>query len=87
MIKSSAYRTRFTFVGVVEPIVHFAQPVGGMVGEQLLYLIQAIFARIGEIMPPWGVPASVETAHPEIQMAFRNCFKIDLSMGMLSISH
>ena len=48
----------------------------------------AIFARIGDITPPCGVPSSVGNSSPlKINPALRNCFRTDLSIRIFSTSH
>ena len=42
-----------------------------------------VFARIGEIIPPCGVPLSVGKSFPSnMKPALRNCERIETSMGM-----
>ncbi len=49
---------------------------------------RAMFASIGLMMPPWGVPSSVSCHSPcSMNPARRNCASTFLSMGTLASSH
>ncbi len=83
--KSSAYLTKFTLCGLYR-VLSISPFLPTWYTDEIANSIPSsvIFASIGEIIPPWGVPAMVGfRCRLYTNPALRNCFRVDLSIGIL----
>ena len=88
-MKSSAYLMKFTlcFLCSRDDILPF-RLVSKFSASIFCIPSSAMFANIGDMTPPCGVPSSLGYSSPSYTYPhLRNCFRTDLSIGIFSISH
>ena len=87
-MKSSAYRTRLTLLAFFFCTSIFPRLfLWKRLARSSCIPSSVIFARIGDITPPCGVPSSVENNSSwKTNPALRNCLSTDWSMGICSTS-
>ena len=86
MIKSSAYRTKFILLKWVSPFIFLR--VGSFAFRNFSRPSNVMFIRVGEIVPPWGVPSSVgNKLRVSMNPHFSHFIRICVSIGIFSTSH